>query len=378
MKIRLAISLLLVQVIAVHAQTTNQKAPTGNKLKSNVDLAVQKSARQFMDDKRAVGLSVGIYKDGRTYTYNYGATKKGTGKLPTEHTLYEIASITKTFTGLLLAQAVTEKRVNLDDDIRKYLEGSYPNLEFAGQPIKLVHLANHTSRLPGFLPDRPELFQNPDYDKLPFILVDVYKDYSRADFYKDLHKVELDKAPGVERKYSNSAVQLLGYILERVYGKSFEQLVAAKIANPLKMRDTKINLPGSQKKRLATGYGGSGKVMPYHFIQAQAAGGLHSSVSDMLKYIEFQLNESNNAVKLSHQVTYGSMDDVATGLYWSMDKAPNGIRDVWHSGGTFGFSSFCLISLESNFGVVLLSNEADPETQNRIGRMAAEIKTAIN
>jgi CubicO group peptidase (beta-lactamase class C family) len=118
--------------------------------------------------------------------------------------------------------------------------------------------------------------------------------------------------------------------------------------------------------------------MPYLFKQAEAEGGLHSTIPDMLKYIKFQLDEENRAVKLSHQVTYGNLNEMATGLFWSMDQAPNGNRDIWHSGGSFGFSNFCLISLDTDFGVILLSNEADPDKQNQIGKLAVEIKKAVN
>ena len=112
-KIKLAIALLLVQVLAFSAQTRNKNAPTDNKLKSEVDLLVQESAQIFMDDPRAVKLSIGIYKGGKAYTFNYGQMVRGKNKLPTKRTIYEIASITKTFTGFLLAQAIIEKKVNI-------------------------------------------------------------------------------------------------------------------------------------------------------------------------------------------------------------------------------------------------------------------------
>src|SRR4030095_9368545 len=184
----------------------------------------------------------------------------GGKKSPTKHTIYELASITKTFTGVLLAQAVVEGKVKLDDDVRKYLDGSYPNLEFEGKPIKLFHLINHTSRLPFVMPDRPELFRNPDPYELPKILTAIESNYTRENFYEDLHKVELDKAPGTEFKYSNSAAQLLGYILEGIYGLPYEQLVIQKIAKPLRMRETKITLSEAEKKRLAKGHYENGSI----------------------------------------------------------------------------------------------------------------------
>jgi CubicO group peptidase (beta-lactamase class C family) len=342
-----------------------------------IDKVVQKSAQKFMSDKHSVGLSVGVFKDNKVYTYNFGEVEKGSGERPTEHSIYEIASITKTFTGVLLAQAVIEKKVRLEDDIRTYLVGSYPNLEFKGQPIRLVHLINHTSRLPFVLPDRPELFQNPDPLELPKILTKIESTYTRADFYEDLHKVKLDKVPGTEFKYSNAAAQLLGYILEGLYGLPYEQLVIQKIAKPLRMRETKITLSQAEKKRLAKGHYENGSIALPATPQTQAAGGLRSSVSDMLKYMKFHLNENNEVTRLSHKTSWGEIKYYASGLNWQMVKTAQGHRKIWQSGGSFGFSSYCAVFPDLNVGIVLLSNESDQNSQGRLNTMADEILAGI-
>ena len=343
----------------------------------DIDEVVEKSARKFMSDPHSVGLSVGVFKANKIYTYNFGEVEKGKGELPTEHTIYEIASITKTFTGVLLAQAVNEKKVRLEDDVRKYLVGNYPNLEFNDQPIRLVHLINHTSRLPFVLPDRPELFQNPDPIELPKILTKIESNYTRADFYEDLHKVKLDKVPGTEFKYSNSAAQLLGYILERLYGLRYEQLVIQKIAKPLGMRETKITLSENEKKRLAKGHYENGSIALPGTPQTQAAGALRSSVSDMLKYISFHLNENNEVIRLSHQTSWGDIRYYASGLNWQMIKTAEGQRKIWQSGGSFGFSSYCAVFPDLNVGIVLLSNEADQNSQGRLNSMADELLAGL-
>ena len=145
MKIGLAAVLVFTQVTSLGAQAA-RTTPARGGVKQDVDVVVERAARKFMSDARAVGLSVGVLKGGKTYTYNYGEVEKGKGRLPTRHTLYEIGSVTKTLTGVLLARAAVEGRVKLDDDVRKYLDGDYPNLEFDGRPVRLVHLINHTSR----------------------------------------------------------------------------------------------------------------------------------------------------------------------------------------------------------------------------------------
>ena len=373
MKILLAAVLLFAQVTSPGAQTARTAPAPRGVLKQDVDAAVERAARKFMGDAHAVGLSVGVLKDGRTYTYNYGEVKKGGEQTPTPHTIYEIASITKTFTGVLLAQAAAERRVSLDDDVRKYLDGDYPNLEFEGRPVRLVHLINHTSRLPFVLPDRPELFKNPDPFELPKILTEIERNYTRADFYRDLRAAKLDKAPGSEFKYSNAAAQLLGYILERVYGMPYERLVIKKIASPLGMRETKITLSAAERGRLAQGHYEDGSPALPATPQTQAAGGLRSSVSDMLRYVAFHLDEKNEVVRLSHQTTWGDIKYYASGLSWQMVMTPGGHRRVWQSGGSFGFSSHCVVFPELGLGIVLLSNESDRDSQGRLNTLANEI-----
>ena len=369
----LVLLVLFVSVIHTPAQRAGKASP------GSIDIGrvVNDSANKFMSDQHSVGLSVGIIKDGRSWTYNFGEVEKGTKILPDRHTIYELASITKTFTGVLLAQAVVEGRVKLDDDVRRYLDGSYPNLEFEGKPIKLFHLINHTSRLPFVMPDRPELFRNPDPYELPKILTAIESNYTRENFYEDLHKVKLDKAPGTEFRYSNSAAQLLGYILERIYGMPYEQLILRKIAKPLAMTETKITLTAAEKKRLAKGHYDNGSIALYGTPQTQAAGALRSSVSDMLKYIKYHLNGDDEVIRLSHQTTWGDIKYYASGLNWQMNTTSAGHRRIWQSGGSFGFSSHCVIFPELRLGIILLSNESDQNSQGRLSAMADEILVGI-
>jgi CubicO group peptidase (beta-lactamase class C family) len=227
------------------------------------------------------------------------------------------------------------------------------------------------------MPDRPELFRNPDPYELPKILTAIESNYTRENFYEDLHKVKLDKAPGTEFRYSNSAAQLLGYILERVYGMPYEQLVLRKIAKPLAMTETKITLTAAEKKRLAKGHYDNGSIALYGTPQTQAAGALRSSVSDMLKYAKYHLNEDDQVIRLSHQTTWGDIKYYASGLNWQMNKTSAGHRRIWQSGGSFGFSSHCVIFPELRLGIILLSNESDQNSQGRLSAMADEILLGI-
>src|SRR5580704_12905975 len=126
---------------------------TDNPLKSVIDSNINTVATRFMIINSTPGMSIGIFDNDKTYMYNYGTVEQGKNKLPTNRTIYDLGSITKSFTGILLAQAVIDKKVSLTDDIRKWLFGDYPNLAYEGHPIRLVDLADYTSGLSDIPPD---------------------------------------------------------------------------------------------------------------------------------------------------------------------------------------------------------------------------------
>ena len=123
---------------------------------------IKKNGDKFVKSKNISAVSIGIYKDGRTYTEHFGEVVKGKNNPPNDKTIYEVGSISKTITGYLVAKAVLEKKIKLEDDIRIYLEGNYPNLEYNGAPITIKHLMTHTSGLHTFLPSS----MNGLYEKL--------------------------------------------------------------------------------------------------------------------------------------------------------------------------------------------------------------------
>jgi len=344
-----------------------------------VAAVVDSAATTYMSDPHSVGLSIGVLKDGRSFTFNHGSAVRGKTQRPTEQTLYPIASITKTFTGSLLALAAIEKKLSLEDDVRKHLPGDFKNLEFDGQPIRLRHLLNHRSGLPFLLPDRPELV--PGYQNEPIAtqqsrLAEALKTYTRADFYSDLRLVKLPAVPGKEFRYSNTAAQLAGYVLEGIYQEPFEQCVKSKLARPLGMTNTAIALNPWQRGQLATGYDGDGNVMPFPLDELQAAGALKSNVADLLKYLRWHATEADEAVKLSHQPTF-TENNYAAGLNWQILNA-NGRRLVWQEGNLPGFTSYLLFEPELGLGLVLLTNESGPSSSQRISAMANQILKALD
>ncbi|GAA0557483.1 hypothetical protein GCM10009415_44330 [Chitinophaga japonensis] len=357
---------------ALHGQSQGPvRIATDNPLKTRMDTLVQGAAATFMQDPVRVGLSIGIIRNGEIYTYNYGAAEKGKDVLPDSNTIYEIGSISKTFTGLLLAGALADGKIKLEDDIRRYLPGSYPNLACQRQPVRIVHLANHTAGLPPFLPDRPDIFRQPA-DSIPFHLARLHNHYTKEQLLKDLHAVKIDTVPGIHYRYSNAGAQLIGFILERVYHQTFDALIRRYITGPLAMRQTGVVIP-ADTITLAKGYDAKGSRMPYIPAIMKYSGGMYASVSDMLRYIRFQLNEKNDIVRLSHSPTQRYTDSSGIGLYWRLNETSGKGRKIWHTGGTFGFSSYCVLYPEINTGIVLLSNEFDPASQGSLIAIAEKI-----
>ena len=369
--------IFLTLLLVLHGRTqTIQDNSTTNYLTSGIDAIVKNAASTFMKDPSRVGLSIGIIKDGKTYIYNYGTTEKGKDLLPTQNTIYEIGSISKTFTGTLLAEAILDKKVKLNDDIRKYLNEPYPNLEYEGNPIKIVHLVTHTAGLPQFLPDRPDIFQHSS-DSIPLFLTAIQKNYTKDKFLKDLHKIDLDTIPGFNYKYSNVDAQLVGFILENVYHTSYATLIKKFITEPLGMNYTKVAIKDNMQRQLAKGYSATGRLMPYMPPLLAPAGGIYSSVKDMLKYMKFHLNKNSSSATLSHQVVYGDTSNFGEGLFWRMNKTSNGQLKVWHTGGTFGFSSYCVLYPKFNMSIILLSNEMDMDSQGQLVSAADKIFESV-
>jgi CubicO group peptidase (beta-lactamase class C family) len=350
-----------------------QIVPNSNPLKTKMDKLVDRYITELMVENPKVGVSIGVYDNGKLFGYHYGTVEKGRSELPTDRTIYEIASLTKTFTGALLAKAISEGKLKLTDDIRQYLKEPYPNLEFEGKFISIKDLETHQSGLPRNIPFDPKMWENPDFDTLPYRLNQLEAGYTVKDWLRELHKVKLTKAPGsIEFEYSNVGINLIAVALENIYGKSYEQMVSEWILKPLKMRDTKFFLAEVNKANLAKGYNDKGKEMPYMLDNARAAGGIKSSLKDMLAYVAFQMNESQKIPQISHQSIWTNKDKTfSMGLGWQILSSKKGSRNIFQDGGAYGFSSIMMLSPDKNLGFVILSNESGPNSQAKL-REAAE------
>jgi D-alanyl-D-alanine-carboxypeptidase/D-alanyl-D-alanine-endopeptidase len=337
-----------VAFITVNAQILND-----NPLKTKLDSVVHKACLNYFKDSKRVGLSLGFTKDDKSFTYNYGETSPGLGSIPSDKSVYEIGSITKTFTGLLVANAVVEGRLKLTDDIRKYLPKEFVNLQYPdGGAVKVIYLLAHVSKLPKSFPESNKL-------------------NIEQDFIENFQAIKLDTLKEYKYSYSNIGYQLLGYMLEKIYHMSYQDLVQKFIANPLKMKQTYVSFKDSSQ--ILKGYNKNKEEALTTPLPFPAAGSLRSNVSDMLKYLKYQLDAKDEITKLTHRITSGDIDKEAHAIQWSVGKLWNWDYYLTTDGGTSGFRSFCILYPDYKTGFIILSNQTDETAGGALYRITAAI-----
>ena len=317
---------------------------------------VRQMGQTFVSSGKADALSVAIVRADRVETYHFGETPRGGQAPPTDKSVYEIGSITKLFTSLLLAHAVREREINLSDDIRRYLPGDYPNLAFEGSPIRIADLADTTSALPDNLPDFQQLTATTPEDRKPFVVASTLAQYSPADMLRDLHFVALLGRPGMQPRHSNLAAELLGYLLSRNAGQSYQSLLQSRIQRPFGMAN---GVAADDPALLVQGYDAHHNAMPAADQPAMlAAGGLRFSIRDMAGFLQAELAATNPAVRLTQQPAFGNVDAGAVGLGWQISRNVEGALKLNASGGTYGSASYVALYPELRMGIVLLANRS--------------------
>ena len=226
--------------------------------------------------KQAVGIVVGVIEPAGRRVVAYGNLAKNDPRTLDGDTVFEIGSVTKLFTSLLLADMVNRKEVALDDPAAKYLPENVRMPERCGKSITLLDLSTHSSGLPPLPGNLKQDSRAPQAD------------YSVDDLYQFLSGYTLPRDPGSEYEYSNLGAGLLGHVLACRAGTDYESLIRSRIARPLRMPDTGITLSSSMNQRMATGH--NAMLVPVANSNLPTplagAGALRSSANDMLTFIE--------------------------------------------------------------------------------------------
>ncbi|HWV75058.1 MAG TPA: serine hydrolase [Pseudosphingobacterium sp.] len=319
-------------------------------IEHTIDDLVDSLALQYTLLPNTSGLAVGVLNQGRSSYYYYGETTKGNKVLPGPETLFEIGSITQTFTATLLAHMALQDSVKLDDPIIKYLPDSIAqNSNLKG--ITFRNLATHTSGLPR-LPSNLS----------PSDSLDPYKNYDRGALFSYLKKYEQHHKPDSIYEYSNLGYGLLGELLAHKMKTSYNELIKDIISRPLNLPSLSEFPDGENLKGFIPTYNKKGELTPHwHFLALSAAGSLKATAPDLLKYAEANINPPKTilgkAITLTHKPSWLLSEIEDLGLAWHI-TIDNFQELFWHNGETFGSSSFIAFVPEKKVAVVILSNAA--------------------
>jgi D-alanyl-D-alanine-carboxypeptidase/D-alanyl-D-alanine-endopeptidase len=336
------------------------RAPVASVLASDADIQRILSDR-VPGEHPGFGIVVGVIEPaGRRIVSNGERSQGDPGPLDGD-TLFEIGSITKVFTSLLLADAVQRHEVELADPLAKYLPATVKLPARAGRTITLVDLATHTSGLPR-MPNN----MNPKDPSNP------YADYSLDQLYQFLATVELTRDIGAEFEYSNLGGALLGQALTQRAGQSYEALVQERITGPLGMPSTRIRLPPDLQARLTPGH--TATLQPasnWDLPTFAGAGALRSSANDLLTFLAAALHEQqtplSEAFALMTSVRRPTSDlSSFAALGWQVATG-HGKEIFWHNGGTGGYRTFIGYDPKARTGVAVLSSLANAAGPDDIG-----------
>lgn len=356
MKINLsfAIALFLFSFVSCSKDDpeSTKEIKTNNPLITQLDKRINEIIAPYAKLSSTASVSVGIFKDNQTIFYGYGETKKGNGKIPDSETIFEIGSITKTFTALLMIDYLQSNSLSIESPINIFLPSDIPLLQHNGNQIRIKHLLNHTSGLPR-LPDDLEIGMDP---------TNPYKHYDSTKVFNFIRNFNLQTDPGQVWEYSNLGAGLSGIILERQNHKNYEQLLIENICNPLGLSKTKITLNADDSSNYAVGYNSFGRQVPYwdDMNAFKGAGAIKSNAKDMIAYGKNILNSQSSTLSSQIEsclnITYENSDlKMASG--WIYQTIENN-EVILHDGGTAGFNSLIVICKNKNVVLVLLFNNA--------------------
>lgn len=316
---------------------------------SDADMLAMIKAR--VDEGRTAGIVLGVMDaDGTARVVAYGDPGPDAKPLSRD-TVFEIGSITKTFTATLLADMAQKGEVKLDIPAQTYAPAGLTLPTRNGKAITLANLSEQDSglpRLPGNL--KPANMANP------------YADYTVDQLNDFVSHYTLTRDPGEVFEYSNLGVGLLGHLLAARAGANYETLAAERILKPLDMTMTAVTLSPAMKEQLALGHDSQGRPAGLWDIPTLVgAGGLRSNMTDMLKYLDANVGPPKNALERAMRLaqepraTAGAMQ---IGLNWFTQTNHSGVEIIWHNGASGGYGTYIGFDQKRGVGVVLLANSA--------------------
>ena len=264
----------------------------------------------------------------------------------------------------------------LDHLINPYLPEGYSDLNINNHQISFKDLVTHRSGLPLLFPHHEELYELPlNWDKLPFEINRIQTNFTKKKFFESLKEFEFDTIPGSNTLYSNAGTNLTGYLLENIYGQSFERILQNEVLIPLNMNSTTISISDVDTNALAKGLNENKIEMPYRVEkEMNAEGGIISNIDDMTKYLDYHLNSNSTVIRQAHErIINDGSSDYHQGIFWHFNDNKEKPFNLYQLGGAFGTSSWIGIATEFKIGVFIVSNCAGSNVHDKLEKTAIKI-----
>jgi CubicO group peptidase (beta-lactamase class C family) len=347
----LVLAVFLATFLQAGMETQNQaKDPDVGKL---MVTRFEPMAKRMLQKGRFPGLTIAVVHKGKiVYSKAFGVKNIDTGAKMSIRSLFHQASVTKPFVATAIMQLVEQGKVNLDDPVTKYL----PYFKLADKRYKIItvrQMVTHTSGMPDV--------RDYEWDK------PVYDDGALERYVRSLSDKKLIFAPGESMRYSNMAFEVLGDLIAKVSGKSFEDYVQENILTPLNMKDSTLLKKKANPQLMTTphilkeGKTAVSPVYPYNRMHAPSST-LISNVMDMSRWAMANLNHGHlEGKRILKESTYdiiwnkGSSASGQVGISWFIGDH-NGIKTISHGGGDTGYRSYILLLPEKSLGIVLAFN----------------------
>jgi len=325
--------------------TSHQLPPAGEEFQ--LSDTIKEIIRENVESGKHKALFVGMIDENGIQQYYYGNTASGEDAID-ENTIFEIGSVSKVFTSLLLADMIEKGEVSLNDPIDKFLPDDVSTPTKNDKKITLLDLATHSSGLPRWP------------DGFPLSDAQEQIEYDREEMYDYLSNVELTREIGSEYSYSNIGVSLLGHILSLQAGQSYEDLLKDRVLDKFEMKNTCVKKCDALRDKFAKPHMLWFEFNPINLSDDLAgAGEIRSSGKDMLTFLSYAMGLKDSDLKSSFELTQKVNrqidDNLSIGLTWHMTQKDDSMI-IWHNGATNGFTSFVGFDPELNQGVVVLSN----------------------
>jgi beta-lactamase class C len=341
---------------------------------ATVAATVNQTIQTLRANTQTPGVAVELYLDGKPYSYYYGYAKPHNKTPVTDKTIFELGSISKVMTSLLLTKQIDVARMELSDSVEKYVK----HLPDSFDDVTLKDLATHTSGLPFNVPDEV---------------------VTRAQFNNYLAAWSPEHDAGEQWEYSNMGIGMLGYALERAGHRSYNSLYIKNITAPLGMQPIGLTVSGWLRKNYAQGYDKDGNPVPQVVCKLfPAAGCVKASAHDMQRFLSAAIGLPGVPQKMLYpmrmtQAAYVRVPEFLQGLGWQIHQfTPQNAANLLHvenesergsivvqeqlekplfysnalidkTGGTDGFRAYIAVLPDKKSGVVILANKFIPKSE---------------